>query len=248
MRAPEVMKTLLSWVMAGTVLASPAAVQPADAAEPSLGKRFVAGRLSVGGRFNYYRLEDSRRAGEDGYDNGNLAGNFLGTLWGLDAQQHYFPNPYLEYRLVSGLGVGVTYDELRAKTLDWANDEHTSIAGDGDLDLRGAGVYAWGRLRNRSRFEPYASVGYAWYATHFEVAPGWAAPGRRFEVEDTEGWFASVGCAARLGPHLGIDVQFRHARLDDVAARAYIGAGNHHRSGAFPVRHDAIAAGVLYGF
>jgi long-subunit fatty acid transport protein len=180
--------------------------------------------------------------------NGNLQDNFLGSLWGLDAVQHYFPNPYLEYRIASIVGVGVSYDELKARTLDWANADQTATAGDGDLQIRGLNLYVVARIRTRSRFEPYAQVGYGWYQSQFFVAPGWAAPGRRFEVEDTQGWLGALGCKAAIGKHLGVDAGFCHAQLDDVAARAYLGVGNRYRAGEFPMRYDALTLGMQYTF
>jgi opacity protein-like surface antigen len=240
--------SLCAWLIlaaAGAAGAEQAASSPEP--RPTFGQRWIATRLVAGARFTYYWLEDSRRAGENGYDNGNLDVNFLGSLWGLDAQQHYFPNPYLEYRIVSGFGLGVTYDQLRAKTLDWANEDRTATAGDGDLEIRGVGVYVLGRYRNRSRFEPYGSVGFAWYRSHFDVSPGWLTPGRRFEVENTDGWFATAGCRMTLAGHLGVDVVFRHSHVGDVAARAYL-RPNRYREGAFPMRYDALAIGALYAF
>ncbi len=74
---------------------------------PASGGGRISTRLSLGASFTNYGLEETRRSGENGYDNGNLSGNFLGSLWGLDARQHYFPNPYLEYRIVS--------DEIRTR-------------------------------------------------------------------------------------------------------------------------------------
>ncbi len=226
---------------------APADDPPVAGERPSFGQRWIATRLSIGARFTYFWLEDTRRAGESGYDNGNLSGNFLGSLWGLDAQQHYFPNPYLEYRVVSAFGIGVTYDQVRAKTLDWANEEQSITAGDGDLELRGVGVYLVARYRNRSHFEPYANAGFAWYQSEFFVSPGWAAPGRRFVVEDTDGWFVAGGCKIAVGKHLGIDAMFRHSHVGDVAARAYLG-GKRYRGGAFPMRYDALALGIAYVF
>ena len=213
----------------------------------SFGKKWIATRLSIGARFTYYWLEETRRSSESGYDNGNLDGNFLGSLWGLDTEQHYFPNPYLEYRVVSAFGIGVTYDQVRAKTLDWANEEQAITAGDGDVEIRGVGVYLVARYRNRTRFEPYASAGFAWYQSRFFESSGWAAPGRRFIVEDTDGWFVTAGCKVSVGKHLGVDATIRHSIVGDVAARAYL-VGNRYRGGAFPMRHDALAIGVVYAF
>jgi hypothetical protein len=207
----------------------------------------VAKRLSVGGRFTHYWLEESRRSGENGFDNGNLSGNFLGSLWGIDAQQHYFPNPYIEYQVLSGLGVGVMYDELRVRTLDWANEEHTVTAGDGDLEVRGVGVYLLARYNNPTRYAPYLTFGYGWYKSHFFVTEAWAAAGRRFLVEDTQGWFVSGGCSVTLAKHIAVDVSARYSHLADVQARAQL-VGNRYRTGAFPMRYTALTLGVAYAF
>ena len=239
----------VSMVLGGLMLVSVAAevrAAPADSGSASAGG-WISTRLSVGARFTYYRLEETRRSGENGYDNGNLSGNFLGSLWGLDAQQHYIPNPYLEYRVLSGLGIGVMYDELRVKTLDWANQEQMVTAGDGDLEIRGIGAYLLARYRNPSRYSPYATAGYVWYQTHFDVTPAWAAAGRRFLVEDTEGWFVSGGCTVRVAKHLGVDASVRYSHIGDVAARAQL-VGNRYRTGAFPMRYTALALGVTYAF
>ena len=229
------------------------ALSEVDAAPPDSGSTsgggWISTRLSLGASFTYYWLEDTRRSGEHGYDNGNLSGNFLGSLWGLDAQQHYFPNPYMEYRVVSGFGIGVMYDQVRAKTLDWANEEQQITAGDGDLELRGIGVYLVARYKNPTRYVPHASAGYAWYKSHFFVSPGWAAPGRRFVVEDTDGWFVSAGCTVTVAKGFGLDASVRYSHIGDVAARAYLsGSRNRYRGGAFPMRYTAFALGVAYAF
>jgi opacity protein-like surface antigen len=218
-----------------------------DQSHPGFGERWIATRLSIGARFTHFWLEETRRAGENGYDNSNLEGNFLGSLWGLDAEQHAFPSPYLEYRVVSGFGLGVIYDKARARTLDWANEDQLATAGDGDVEIHGVGVYLVARYRNRTRFEPYANLGFAWYHSRFFESPGWSAPGRRFVVEDTEGWFVAAGCKVSLGRHVEIDGMYRYSNVGDVQARAYL-VGNHYRGGAFPMRSDLLGVGVAYGF
>ena len=241
--------TSASLALSLLVLASAASeIRAAPPDAPASGGGWISTRLSLGASFTHFRLEETRRSGENGYDNGNLSGNFLGSLWGLDAQQHAFPNPYLEYRVVSGFGIGVTYDQVRARTLDWANEEQQVTAGDGDLELRGVGVYLVARYRSPSRYSPHASAGYAWYDSHFDVSPGWAAPGRRFVVEDTEGWFVSAGCTVKVVKGFGLDASVRYSDIDDVAAHAYLTGGKRYRGGAFPMRYIAFAVGVAYAF
>jgi opacity protein-like surface antigen len=238
---------MLMVVLLASAAASAETAPTPGASHPGFGERWIATRLSIGARFSYFWLEETRRSGENGYENSNLEGNFLGSLWGLDAQQHYFPSPYLEYRVVSGFGLGVAYDEQRAKTLDWADADRTATAGDGDVEIRGVGVYVVARLRNRTRFEPYANLGFAWYHSHFFESPGWSAPGRRFVVEDTDGWFVAAGCRVSVGKHVAIDGMYRYSHVGDVVARAYL-VGNHYRGGAFPMRNEALDVGVAYTF
>ena len=245
MKPVHILPMLLTMVLPASTAAS---AEPAPAAtHRGFGERWIGTRLSIGARFTCFWLQDTRRSGENGYDNSNLEGNFLGSLWGLDARQHAFPSPYLEYRVASGLGVGVNYDEQRARTLDWANEDHTATAGDGDVEIRGVGAYVFARLRNRTRFEPYVDLGYAWYHSHFYESPGWSAPGRRFVVEDTDGWFVAAGFRVGLGGHVAIDVVYRYSHVGDVAARAYL-VGNHYRGGAFPMRSDLLGMGATYTF
>ena len=152
-----------SLVLAAVGIARTGQAAPPPEPASSFGQKWISTRLAVGARFTYYWLEDSRRAGENGYDNGNLEGNFLGSLWG------------------------------------------------------------------------------------FDVSPGWAAPGRRFEVQDTDGWFVTAGCKMSLAKHVGVDVMFRHSHVGDVASRAYF-RPNRYREGSFPMRYDALAIGGLYTF
>ncbi len=210
--------------------------------------RFVADHLSIGVHMTHFWLQDTRRADAQGYDNENLTGNFLGSLWGLDAKQHYFPNPFLEYRVVSSFGVGIAYDQSRAKTLDWGNNEgKVTTFGDGDVEIRGLQYYIFGRYRNRTRLTPFASLGLARYWSRFDVSPLWLLPGRRFVVDNTQGWLVAGGCNVALGRHVGLDAFYRHLQVADVSARAYLRA-NHYRGGAFPMRHHLLGAGLSYAF
>ncbi|HXB57526.1 MAG TPA: hypothetical protein VN461_22380 [Vicinamibacteria bacterium] len=240
------------FVVAGVILlgarAGVAAEETAAAdGQPGFFGRWVANRLTTGARVTHFWLQDTRRSDANGYDNLNQTGNFLGSLWGLDAQQHYFPNPFVEYRIISAFGAGIAYDQARAKTLDWGDVQHTITAGDGDVEIRGLQFYVFGRFRNRTRVTPYANLGFGRYWSRFFVSPGWALPGRRFEVDDTRGWVFSGGCSVALVRHLGLETLYHHSQLEAVTGRAYFNR-NHHRSGAFPMQNDVLSAGLLYGF
>ncbi len=221
---------------------------PSGGGDPGFYQRFVEGRLTLGVRSSFFRLEDTRRYAPDGsLDNGNLDGNFLGSLWGLDAQQRPIPLPFLEYRVVSRFGVGTAYDQARARTLDWADATQTTTAGDGDLQIRGLSAYVFGRGPRWGRLTPYGQIGLEWYWSHFYTLPGWAIPGRHFDAYSTDGWFFALGGSFALGRHLRLDAQLRHSQTDAVDARAYL-LHNHYRGGAFPMRRDALGGGMLWAF
>ena len=163
-------------------------------ADRSFLRKVVDNRLAIGLRLSHSWLEDSRRYGENGLDNGN-PGNFLGSLWGLDVEQRTVPCPFLEYRVASIVGVGVSYDETRIKTLDWGTDDNgrTFIAGDGDLRLRGVQAWAFARYPNRTRVTPQLRLGWSHYSSAFFEDPGWAQGGKSFDVQDPAALDARYG-------------------------------------------------------
>jgi opacity protein-like surface antigen len=248
MRVPKLPALVIGLVLVGRAAGAVEAVS--DEGSGFFG-RWVARHLSVGFHVAEFRLEDTRRSTDHGFDNTNVTGNFLGSLWGLDAEQHYFPNPFLEYRVVSSFGLGVAYDQARAKTLDWGNVAHTIAAGDGDLEIRGLQFYAFGRYRNRTRLTPHAEAGVARYHSRFYETADWkgGGPGRHFVVDDTGGWFVSLGCNVALPKHLGLDGLYRYSKLDDVNAEACFSlACAHPRRGVFPMRNNLFGVGLFYAF
>jgi opacity protein-like surface antigen len=222
-----------------------------DTSQASLGSSQAAAspsnRFSAGLRWSKWWLEDSRRSGDNGLDNDNTDINFVGSLWGLDTEPRYVPFPFVEYRIVSVVGVGAAYDEALVKTLDWANADKTTTAGDGELRLRGLQVYAFASYPNRTRLTPYARVGYAHYWSTFLPTAEWLVPGRSFVVGDTQGWLVGASLRARLTKHLDFDVSYDHLGLEDVPATAHLLSGGE-RTGAFPMRSDSLRTGLAYRF
>ncbi len=195
-------------------------------------------RLTIGARVQHTMLSESRR----GQDSADRDQHFLGSLWGLDPVQRYVPAPFLEVRLVRSFGLGVSYDKARIRTLDWANASHTTTAGDGDLVLRGAELYAFASVPLSARLTAYAQIGRARYWSDFEELPEW--PGR-FAVSDTAGWTVATGARIAIRNGFRADVLYEHRRLTQVAATA--NADNGVRTdGAFPVRGHSVSAGFSY--
>ncbi len=223
-------------------------------AEASFFDRWIRTRLTIGADWTHLSLDDTRRLGADGPDNKNTRGNYLGSLWGLDARQHVFPDPFVEYRVVSSVGVGASFDQRRARTLDWGdNVQRVAVFGDGDVEVRGVQAYAFGRYRIRMRVTPYGRIGIARYRSRFLVLPSWTGgdPGRVIQVDDTSGWFFAVGSEVAVGHHAALDAFYRRSLVRDVATRDYndiIHRPQQHRSGAFPMHGHELGVGVAYTF
>lgn len=204
------------------------------------------GHLTIGLRLSRLELEESRRYLNGHLDNANRRGNFLGSLWGLDPQASWVPAPFLEYRPVASAGVGVAYDEVRIRTLDWAgSDALKTTAGDGDLQLRGARVYLLAAAPGHMRLTPLARVGYGFYSSAFFETGGWAAPGAFFVVEDTRGWFADLTIRVSIGWRLQAEASYESLWLRDVRGQAGPPAG---ARGVFPARGDVARLGLACRF
>ena len=205
-------------------------------------------QLEVGARITYFQLKDDERGIRNNWD---LQRNFIGSIWGLEEKQSYIPKPYVQYAIIKYAGVGLSYDELTVKTVDWGNLEGTVKGGDGDCMIRGPVVYVFGRYPNSTRFTPFAELGYIYYFADFEEDPAWAAvgPGYRFEVDDTGSQYVAAGCDIRIKGQWQAGIYFRQLYNADVDARAYFSPGPRvGRSGSFPFDSRQFGLELSYRF
>jgi len=221
------------------------------AQEPGFYEQYLQGRLEVGARTYRFSLEDDRRHSRGGYSNTNYRGNFIGSVWGLDEEQNYWPRLYAQYMLIPYFGLGITYDYVRATTVTWANDEETATSSDGDVTAAGPAFYMVGAFPINDRLRPFGELGWAYYFADFEETDHWkgTGPGYRFEVEDTSGILLGVGCSIRVYENWSLEVCYRSVQSAEVDAAAYFKPGsNPGRIGTFPINYDAWSVGVNYRF
>jgi len=209
---------------------------------------WMRGRVEVGARVSMIDLRDDTRSGPTGPENRN-PNNFLGSIWGLDAEDDVLPRLFVQVKIHEQFGVGLTYDSLTLKTLDWANAEKTLKTTDGDLEAWGPLVYFFARTKPYRRVQGVAELGLAWYFTSFKVDPMWVGgnPDRRFETEDTRGIFLALGAEVRIAEDWRLGVYWRRMFNADVDAEAFVGRGNS-RIGNFPLEYDMYSAGVTWEF
>lgn len=209
------------------------------------------GKLVLGARMYNFNLADTRRTTRGRLSNSNVRGNFIGSVWGLDENQNYIPRLNLGYWFTPYLGVGLTYDEVSAATVDWGSVEQTFTSTDGDVNIWGPMLYVTGRAPNSTRCTPFAELGWATYFASFDEDPAWAAaaPGYRFEVDNTTGYFWGLGLDFEINSHWSVDVYWRQMNNAEVEARAYFTTSSRvGRYGAFPMDYDMYGIGVNYHF
>lgn len=235
----------LVWlILGGMILQTPLrAAEPA--AETSWYDQWMKDHLEVGARVCYFKLQDNRRSGDNGYDNWNLDQNYIGSLWGLDEEQNYFPRLYVQYAFIPYAGVGLTYDQAKAKTLDWGNEEKTVESSDGSLEIVGPLLYLFGRYPNASHFMPFAELGVAHYAADFNQSGERGNTGHHMNVDDTDALFVGLGLMASLPRHWSCELYYRRMENADVDAKSDL-SGEVTRRGSFPMDYDLFALGASY--
>lgn len=209
------------------------------------------GRLELGARIHHFSLRDTRRTVSGRRDNNNIRINFIGSVWGLDEIQDVVPRLFLQYAVTPWCGLGLTYDRIAARTRDWGNVEKTRYGTDGDVRLWGPMIYLFVRYPNPTRFTPRAEAGWIRYFADFDVNPAWAAtaPGYRFEVDDTDGYFLALALNLAINNHWHAEAYWRRLYNAEVDARAYFTPGPRvGRYGAFPMEYDMFGLGVTYVF
>ncbi len=208
-------------------------------------------RIEIGARVHYFSLKDTRRTIRGRYENTNVRGNFVGSVWGLDEIQDYVPRLFANVMMNSYFGVGMTYDMIAAETVDWGDLEKSFRTTDGDLKTWAPILYLLVKWPNETRFEPFAELGSARYFARFKEDPVWAAtaPGYRFEVDDSWGTTFALGCNLALSEHWHAHLYWRRMRGASANARAYFSPSSRvGRFGEFPLEYDMYGIGTSYRF
>ena len=208
-------------------------------------------RFSAGLRFYHFELRDTRRTVRGRTRNSNVQGNFIGSIWGLDEDQDYLPRLHVQYMFIPYLGAGLTYDHVSAETVDWGDEEATRTSSDGVVDIWGPMIYLIGRYPNSTRCTPFVELGWAAYFASFDTDPAWAAtaPGYRFEVDDTSGYYFGAGVDIEVRGRWSVSLYVRRMNDAEVDARAYFTPGPRvGRYGAFPMEYTLVGLGASCRF
>ncbi|NCC49754.1 MAG: hypothetical protein EOM20_00930 [Spartobacteria bacterium] len=210
-------------------------------------KYVIKDRLALGARVTTFTLEDTERD--------NREDSFLGSITKLEAEQDHTPRVFVNYKFFRFLGVGVTWNQLRAETITHVREE--GIPGDmhtdGTIDLEGFLYYVTVRLPNRTRFTPFAEYGVAQYDANFDHDPLWRYSGnnRLMVLEDADSNYYAIGLDVQIFEGLQLNLYYRKMDVD-VDARYYLNDDQMveppREESTFPMGHYAYGLGLKYAF
>jgi opacity protein-like surface antigen len=235
---------------------APAGMPAVTPVTPGWYERWFAGRLEIGTRYTHYTLQDDQQGTRvDGPNGTRFVNSFLGSITEIEADQDNSPDKFfVQYKVCPYAGMGISYDHVRAVTIDVTpqNDGTLAKNTDGTVDAAGPIFYVLGCFPNRTRVTPYAEIGEVRYGTSFDVDPDWSRGGlRTMEVQDSSGLVLAAGLDIRIWDGLSAGVYYRQVDAEKVAADAYTayGAAKISKPGdGFPIRNDAYGLTVKYTF
>ena len=205
------------------------------------GAKWHAASWQVGTRVTEVKLMNKTRGTP-----GN--GSYFGTITEITEQQDYVPSRlYLQYRLMqSPLWLGVTYDHVRAITMDDGNGDGIPdrSGGDGTEDLQVVTPYLQGTWDNESRFTPYAQVGVAICQAKFKPN-SWGDNHQRYvdAKKNVYGIDLAGGLSVRLYKSISADLFIKYAHVSDITGDWYYNYGDNY-GGPFVMTMSYMAYGA----
>ena len=201
--------------------------------------------FQVGTRIMQVKLQEKTR-GE------SRNGSFVGTITEITEEQDHSPDKlYAQVRVPKTfLWVGVSYDHVRAQTMDDSDGDGVADTGggDGSVDVAGYIPYLQAVWDNQTRFSPYLEVGYAFYHCEFDELPNWSNGGRKsMNLDSTTGFELAAGLGIRLYKNLSADLYVRQMQVDDVTGE-YVMNGEKQSDIIFTMSYTAYGAGLSCRF
>lgn len=172
--------------------------------------------------------------------------SFIGSINRLEEQQDFGdPNLYFQVSYALewfSLGAGISWDELRIKTLD-------QNTGDGDIVMDAQILYLFLSVPNDTRFTPFLEIGRGSYDNSFDPRPAWSAGGlRRFDLEDSSGSHFALGLDIMIGKGWCANLYYRQSDVQVDGVYVYNGDARNPEPFTFTTEHAAYGVGLSYTF
>ena len=216
-------------------------VPPEIAKAPEGGESaaWKAASWQIGTRYTEVKLQDNKRGTP-----GN--GSFFGTITQINEEQDGFPNKaYLQYRLFkSPVWIGVSYDHVRASTMDDLSLVPDGSGSDGSEELQGVIPYLHAAWDNTTRFAPYVQAGIGFYQAKF-LPNSWGDNRQRFveAKSNVTGVELAGGLNVRLYKNISADIFAKYMKIDDITGDWFYNYGNNY-GGPFIMTMSYVAYGA----
>jgi len=198
----------------------------------------------IGTRYTDVQLQDKKRGTPNN-------GSFFGTITQINEQQDEWPNKiYLQYRLMkSPVWFGVSYDHIRASTMDDLSLVPDGSGSDGSEELQGIIPYLHAAWDNETRFSPYVQAGFGFYQAKFQPN-SWGNNGQRWVSAkgNVTGIELGGGLNVRLYKNLSADLFAKYMKVDDITGDWYYAYGIHGGPFIMTMSYVAYGAGINYRF
>ena len=197
--------------------------------------RVLKNRLEIGTRSTCFALLENKR--DTPREN-----SFVGTVNRLKEDQHLAPfKPYVQYKVLSFLGVGASYDDFGAEA--WDNE-----GTDGTAELSGPMVYLLASYPNPFPLVPFCELGAAFYSAEFHKSSGWGhdRSNKHIDLNDPKGYYVALGCDVLVHKRWTVNLYGRYTNVD-VDGSWFDGTKTHDNV-IFTMSHASIGLGVKYCF
>lgn len=242
-------------------VSAPAVASPTRVGDPldadalrAFCRNAIASRLSVGLRWTSFSLSETQRPPDE-----DRLQTFIGYINELQEQDATALRPVVTYRLSDYIALEFTWDEVRARTLNF-----NSGTSDGVVRMGGPIASVTAQYPFLGYICPYVGIGYAPWSASFDQDAwwglGWRTPQeyeaagsppntkgiqpRHMEVDDDSAIAYSMGIAIRLHRRVDADVLIRRMSL---TSKAHFSRGDplvFESEGSFPLDHSMVGIGV----
>jgi outer membrane protein W len=224
--------------------------------------KYVAGHLQIGTRFVFRKLTDDD-SGHQGESYGS--GTFLGTIYGLDDIQNYFPvYLYVQYLFNKYVGLELAYDQMEAETKAmglYSGQSYSDLANgrvktDGDVSLYGPTLSIVGRYPNSSSFTPFVGIGLGFFFAEFDSTSEWeyrsSGDHHVMNLDDQIALQLTAGTDWEFRKQWSLNASVQYTSVTvDAAFDSYDSSGAKTQStqtGEFPLDNIAFRLGIAYSF
>jgi hypothetical protein len=180
----------------------PAEVEVPVVADPTFMERYIHDRLEIGTRITSASVDETKRG-----DSETREGTYFGSINEMKVEEESGPTKwFLQYRLHTYVGVGMTFDELTLVTKDGPSEANT----DGDFSIDSSYYYIYLRYPLPYGFVPYIEYGRGSHDVSFSPESNWSRRNSIYVYDSSvDATFYSIGLEYHISRNFSVHVMQR---------------------------------------